>query len=125
MTIDSRATRAIKVSMNKRFRNKNSVNLMIAKIISQFSHASILERGSIFQYANSGFYVVNHIKSPFFVSITRVPPLELMMTRWGAIVYSPNWSKASRFYWKKVFDPFCPRPYLKQRDRRIYFKKPL
>ncbi len=124
MTLDSRATMAIKVSINKIFRNKNSVNLMIAKMIAEFSHATILKRGSIFQYANSGFYVVNSVKSPFFVSITRVPPMQLLMTTWG-IVYSPNWGKASPFYWKKVFDPFCHRPYLKQRDRRIYFKKPL
>lgn len=124
MTVDSRATRAIKVSLNKRLSNKNSVNLMIAELISDFSHASILKKGSIFQYANSNFYIVNKVKSPFFVSITRIPSVHLIMTTWG-IVYSPNWSLASSFYWKKVFDPFCSRPYLKQRNRRIYFKKPL
>ena len=124
MVIDTRATRAIKVCINKIFQNKNSVNLRIAKLISEYSHASVIKRGSVFQYASSSFYMVNKVKSPFWVSITSIPPVRIIMAPWGSLALVPSWKKASPFHMKKVFDPF-KRPYLKKRGKRIYLKKPL
>ena len=124
MVVDKRATRAIKVCINKLFKNKNSLNLRIAETISEYSHSSILRRGSVFQYDNSAFYMVNKVKSPFWVSITSIPPVRLIMAPWGSLALVPSWRKASAFHVKKVFDPFG-MPYLKKRDKKIYLKKPL
>ena len=124
MVVDTRATRAIKVCINKIFKNKNSLNLRIAQIISQYSHASILKRGCVFQYQNSAFYIVNTVKSPFWVSITSIPPVRIVMAPWGSLALVPSWKKASPFHMKRVFDAFGT-PYLKRRDKKIYFKKPL
>ena len=124
MVVDLRATRAIKVCINKIFKNKNSLNLRVAELISEYSHASVLKRGAVFQYQNSAFYIVNRVKSPFWVSITSIPPVRIVMAPWGSLALVPSWKKASPFHMKKVFDPFGT-PYLKKRRKKIYFKKPL
>jgi len=126
MIIDKRATQAIKISLNKRFKNKNSENLQLAKIISQFSHKTILEAGSRFESRDCFFYVVGKCYSPFWVCVTYAPPRaslfftpEFPFQLW----YQPDWTRASRFHKKKVFKPFSKRPFIKNRNRKFYFQK--
>ncbi len=124
MHVDHRAVLAIKVCMNKIIGNKNSIHLLISRMISEYSHATVLKQGSIFQTDGNLIYIVARVKSPFFVSITRVPMIRLMASLWEVLCV-PDWGKASRFYIKKVFDPFSFHPYFKQRHRRVYLKRNL
>ena len=123
MHVDNRATNAIKICINRILKNKNCVNTTVAELISSFSHASILKHGSVFQSINSNFYMVSKVKSPFWVEITHMPPIRLVIAHWG-VVYQPCWTRASGFGIKKVFDPFG-KPYLKKRGRKYRYKKPL
>ena len=124
MNVDCRATNSIKICVNKIFGNKNSVNLDIAKTICSFSHSSIVRYGSVFQSYAYNFFIVNLVKSPFWVEITHLPPVSIALTDFGRFVMIPQWAKASSFHKKKVFDPFG-RPYLKKRGRKYWLKAAL
>ena len=123
MKVDVRATNTIKICINKVLKNKDSVNLDIAKCVSSFSHATKITEGSVFTNSGRNFYVVNKILSPFWVQIVLFPPITFHVGTWG-VVATPHWSRGSRFHKKKVFDPFG-FPYLKKRGRVYHFKKPL
>ena len=124
MNVDSRATNAIKICVNRIFKNKKSVNLDIAKTICSFSHASRVKYGSVFQSYSYNFFIVNKIKSPFWVEITHIPPVSITLTDFGRYIMIPQWSRASCFHKKKVFDPFG-HPYLKKRGIKYWLKHEL
>ena len=124
MKVDVRATNTIKICINKILKNKDSVNLDIAKTISLFSHSTVIKYGSVFQTRSSNFFIVNNVKSPFWVEIVWIPPVIFHIGTWGRYIYTPHWAQASRFHNKKVFDPFG-HPFLKKRGKKYYFKKPL
>lgn len=125
MKVDVRATNAIKIIINRTLKNKDSVNLDIAKCISSFSHSTILKYGSVFENIGSNFFIVNKINSPFWVEITHIPPVRLLLGQWGGYILGPHWRYASTFHRKKVFNPFSNHPYLKKRGKRYWFKYPL
>ncbi len=125
MSVDKRATRAIKISLNKRFKNKSSANLELAKIISEFSHKSVLEVGSRFESENCYFYILGKCLSPFWAKVTLMPPRaslfytpEFPYRMW----YQPDWTRASSFHKKKIFNPFSDRPYIKNRTHKFFLQ---
>ena len=125
MSIDKRATRAIKICLNKHFDNKNSENLEIAKIISSYSHQSILEMGSRFESKNCYFYLVGKLFSPFWAHVTMMPPRsslfftpEFPFRMW----YQPDFTRASSFHKKRIFAPFSDRPYIKNRNDKYFLQ---
>jgi len=126
MSIDKRATKAIKVALNKSFCNKNSENLVIARLISEFSHKTVLEVGSRFESHNCYFYIIGKCLSPFWVRVTLLPPRSSMFFTpdfpFQSMWYQPDWKRASRFHKKKIFNPFSARPYIKSRNRVFYFQ---
>ena len=126
MSVDKRATQAIKISLNKHLENKNSENLQLAKLISEFSHKTILDVGARFESEDCFFYVVGKCYSPFWVNVTYVPPkssifytAEYPFSLW----YHPDWQRASRFHKKRIFKPFSNRPFIKNRNRKFFFQK--
>ena len=125
MSVDIRATTAIKISLNKILKNKNSENLCIAKTISEFSHKTPLEWGSRFESKTCHFYIVNRLYSPFWAQVTFIPPVSSFFydvtQPWG-LWYRPNWPKASSFHKKKIFKPFSSRPYIKKRNTKFFFQ---
>ena len=126
MSVDKRAVLAIKTQLNKFFKNKNSENLCIAKLIADYSHKSPLESGSRFESKNCYFYIVKKTYSPFFAQVTFIPPTTSYFYDTQhpfAIWYRPNWTRASSFHKKKIFSPFQD-PYIKKRNTRFYFQEP-
>ena len=115
-TVDKRATNAIKICINRCLKIKSSVHLDIAHLISLYSHASVLQWGSVFEDQKCNFLIVQNINSPFWVRITHIPPIPYLLTSWGHIC-TPDWIRASDFHIKKVFDPFGS-PYLKRRGHK-------
>lgn len=124
MKVDKRATNSIKICINKLFKNKDSLNLDIAKCISSFSHATVIKYGSVFKTRSANFYIVNKVSSPFWVEIVWLPPVSFHSAGWGHFIMIPQWAKASCFHKKRVFDPFGT-PYLKKRGTKYFFKKGL
>lgn len=121
---DRRAVQQIKICMNKLTNNKNSVNKRIAELIASYSHASVLEYGSVFEcWPNLHYYIVNKTESPFFVQVTHLPARVDWVDLFAGIWYSPNFARASRFHRKKVFRPFSRYPYIKKRKKRYMLKK--
>ena len=120
--VDKRATNAIKICINSYFKNKSSLHLDIARLIAMFSHASVLQWGSVFEDRKCNFLIVAKLKSPFFAKVTYVPPHHIIPMTLGNF-YSPDWKRASDFHIKKVFDPFGSRPYLKRRGCRFFLQR--
>ena len=120
--IDKRATNAIKICINRLFKSKSAVHLQIAQLVSKFSHASIIQWGSIFEDRRCNFIIVQHMKSPFFARVTYVPPLHVLPMRIGRW-YAPDWKRASNFHVKKVYEPFSSNPYVMRRGKQFCLQK--
>ena len=120
--VDKRATKVIKACINKYFGKKHSIHLDIAKVISTFSHASVLQWGSVFEDNKCNFVIVERVKSPFYARVTFVPPFHIMPMMLGRF-YAPDWSRASDFHVKKIFRPFSSRPYIKRRGAKYMMQK--
>ena len=116
MSIDLRATKAIKVCMNKLFGSKNACHLDIAAMITDFSHRSNLKREDRFESSNNNFFVITKVLSPYFVSVLHIPPVRYMFTPTWQYMYCPNYKKMRSGIIKRVFDPFG-EPYLKHRGK--------
>ena len=126
MTVDQRAVLAIKVHLNKSFKNRNSENLCIANVIAGFSHRSPLRCGSRFESDNCYFYIVKKAYSPYWAQVTYILPTTSLfydINHPFVVWYRPNWPKASSFHKKKIFSPFCD-PYIKKRNTKFYFQDP-
>jgi hypothetical protein len=130
---DRRATQQVKIYVNKLFKNKNSGNKEIAKLITSYSHSTVLDIGSMFEKrGNPEYYVVSQVDSPFWVRAVHLPstvqwipdphPLGFH-TAIGHLSFIPDWNKAVGFSKKKIFSPF-DRPYIKKRNKRFYFRAP-
>ena len=130
---DKRATQQVKIYVNKLFKNKNSQNKEIAKLITSYSHSTVLDIGSMFEKrGNPEYYVVSQVDSPFWVRAVHLPstvqwipdphPLGFH-TAIGHLSFIPDWNKAVRFSKKQIFSPF-DRPYIKKRNKRFYFRAP-
>ena len=67
-----RYKRAVKQSLNKYFANTSKVNVHLAGIITQYSHSSVIQKGSCFVMENM-FFVVDQLLSPHWLVGDLVP----------------------------------------------------
>ena len=132
MSTDKRATLQIRIAINRVLKNKNSINTTIAKLISQFSHRSVLRIASKFESVYpSEYYIISKVHSPFWATTVNMPSRvvfnqneALRGTNFGTLSFAPDWNKASCFHKKKIFDPFG-HPYIKKRHRKFHLTRPL
>ena len=133
LVCDKRATQQVKIYVNKLFKNKNSGNKEIAKLITSYSHSTVIMMGSMFEKSRTPeYYVVSKVFSPFWVRAVYLPSTVLWTpnphplvfhTAIGHLSFTPDWNRASGFSKKRIFSPF-DRPYIKKRNKRFYFRAP-
>ena len=124
---DKRATQQILICMNRMYRNKNSVNKLLAELVSFFSHGSIIKRASKFMSgAPAEYFIVNKLHSPFWATTFNIPSRviffqddTLIGTNFGALRFVPDWLRASNPKRKRIFDPYG-HPYIKKRNRKFF-----
>ena len=131
LVIDKRVRLQVRIMLNKWSGNKNSINTQLAQMITEFSHATTVEKAHVFQ-CNSPlkYYCVSKVHSPFWVTAVPMPskvafyqPLGMQGTDYGRLHFVPDWLRAGYFQKKRLFDPWTV-PYIKCRRKRYYLKKP-
>jgi len=133
MIVDKRATLQVRIFMNKLFGNKNSVNKSLAKLITSYSHSTVVQYGTVFQRTKGTpeYYVIQKCHSPFWVTTAWMPssieyavhPYWERYRSFGNLCFVPDWHRATQFEKKKIFDPYG-LPYIKKRNARFYFQVP-
>ena len=131
LVCDKRATQQVKIYINKLLKNKHSLHKDIAKIITSFSHSSVIHRGSMFEKKRPPeYFIVGNVYSPFWVFAVHLPSIiqwspvpYVINTIFGHLAYVPDWNRSSGFRRKKIFSPF-DRPYIKKRNTKYYFRAP-
>ncbi len=127
---DKRATLQIRIAINKILGNKNSVNTAIAKLISHFSHKTVLRIASKFECSfPSEYYVLSQVHSPFWATVVNMPSRVVFLqdeplrgTNFGSLRFAPDWARASNFHKKRIFDPYG-KPFIKKRHRKFYLQE--
>ena len=99
-----RYERAIKQSLNKITKNHNSINSIVARIITEYSHTSPIQPGSIL-LGHSEYFIVKRVHSHHFVTGFFCPP-KILLVRGEDIVTVPRLNHKSRLYKKRVFSCF-------------------
>ena len=117
---DKRYQRVIKQCLNKRFQNKSALNKSIAKLISDYSHSTILEKGNHLVCRNLEFFIVKRILSNHWV-LGYFCPSEIQYN--GTVFfYLPRFWSRSADMKKRIFDPFSSRPFVKVRKKSFYLQ---
>ena len=132
MVFDKRAALQIRIAFNKIVNNKNSINTLLANIICEFSHSSILEKAYLFQYGSPPKYLcVARVHSPFWVTCLSISSrvafyqtVGTVGTNYGHLHWVPDWLHCSGYKKKRIFDPFS-KPYIKCRNHRYVLKNHL
>ena len=127
---DKRATLQVRIVLNKWSGNKNSLNTQLAQIITEFSHATIVEKAQMFQCGSPlRYFCVHKVHSPFWVTAVPIPsrvafyqPMVMQGTDFGRLHFIPDWYNAGYFQKKRLFDPWTT-PFIKCRNRKYYLKK--
>ena len=101
MLTGCRYTRAIKQSLNKAFNNKSSLNFSIAGIIAEFSHKSLVTKGSKLK-SSYGFFIVTKILSQNWCKGFFCPPRMVLPN-----IILPNFSIRTQIQKKRLFDHFA------------------
>ena len=121
--LDTRAVLQVKSCINKILRNKNSINKLIAKTIVEFSHTSVLRKGSILEcWPRMNFYMVSNLLSPFWVEVRHMPPRVDWIDVQQGLWYTPNFALAGPRHRKKIFEPFSNHPYIKKRTKHYMLR---
>ena len=131
MTVyDKRATLQVRIAMNKILGNKNSINTEISKLITVFSHSTIIEKAFMFQSCfPPKYFCVAKVHSPFWVTCLQMPSRVAVYqsfntygTDFGRLHWVPDWRQCGLYEKKRLFDPFS-MPYIKCRNRKFFLKK--
>ena len=130
MIVDKRATLQVRIAINRILKNKNSINTVLAKLITEFSHSTIVEKAFIFQACvPPRFYCIQKVHSPFWCTAVPMPSrisfyqsLDLVGTNFGRLHFIPDWIRAGNFGKKRLFDPFH-HPYIKCRNKKFFLKQ--
>ncbi len=118
--LDNRYQRLIKQALNRRFGNKSAVNKHLAKIISDFSHSSILQKGNFLLCRNLEFFVIRKILSNHWIQ-GYFCASEMQFNN-GLFYYIPKFWNRSADKKKKVFKPFSRKPFVKVRQKNFYLQ---
>ena len=127
MNYDKRAALQIRIVLNKIVGNKNSINTVLANIICEFSHSTIVKKAFMFETGNPPRYLcVSKVHSPFWVTCLPIEsrvafyqtPVNLG-TNFGHLHFVPDWNLCGGYRKKRLFDPFG-KPFIKCRDHRYF-----
>lgn len=99
-----RYKRAIKIGLNAYFNNKQAINKELAHLIADYSHKTLIKKGSVFA-SNYAYFIVDEVHSQHWVSGYFCPPKMILLTQ-EQYVFPPDISKKSRTMKKKMFDPY-------------------
>jgi hypothetical protein len=129
MIYDKRASLQIRIAINRILGNKNSFNTMIAHIISEFSHSTIIQKASMFQSGCPPQYLcVAQVHSPFWVTCLPMPGRidfyqteATANTNFGHLHWTPDWLRTGLYKKKRLFDPFG-EPFIKCRNHHFLLK---
>ena len=99
-----RYVRAIKQAINKKIHTHDSINMIIARIIADYSHQTSLRPGSIL-LGHSEYFIIKRVHSAHFVTGYFCPP-KILLVRGNDVVTKPRLNMKSRLYKKKIFEPF-------------------
>jgi len=119
----NRYVKAVKIAMNKRFGNKSSENVDIARVITSFSHKSWIATGDVLLSKDLIFFMITKAFSEHFVQ-GYYTPAEYEFQLENIVYYRPKkvcWPQC-RTRKKRIFDPFGEKPYVKLRQRKFYLK---
>ena len=119
-----RYVRAIKQSLNKVFQNKSSLNNILAEIIAQYSHKSLVRPGSYLLGNHFNFFIVKTMISPHWCEGFFCPPRIEYRSLGVGHFYTPNISNRSRIKRKRIFEPFA-EPQVRIRDRKFLLESKL
>ena len=118
---DNRYYRAIKESLNKSLHDKSCVNKSLAMLISEYSHKTILTPGSHLITSSLTYFVVTKLLSNHW-AIGFYCPNQLQFYN-GIFYYIPNIWRKSILKRKKIFEPFSPNPFIKQRTAKFFLQQ--
>ena len=113
-------TRAIKQSLNNLFQTKSSVHFNIAKLIADFSHKSVVVRGSYMLNSGYEFFIVNEMLSPHWCKGFFCPPRQEFAEQ--LIMYHPDIRRRTQLFRKRIFDPFNNAS-IRNRARRFFLDR--
>lgn len=99
-----RYTRAIKQSINKHLNNQDSINLVLSKMIAEYSHQTVLRPGSM-MIGHSEYFIIKRVFSPHWCSGFFCPP-KIILVRGDEVITQPRINMRSRLFKKKIFQPF-------------------
>ena len=118
LPVDKRATKSLKAVINKLQDSKSAAHLQISRMITQYSHSSVLKAYQRFENtANHCVFVITDVLSPHFIRVVYIPPRRYMFTPTWTWMYLPWYEKAVWGKIKRVFDPFSASPYIKHRGK--------
>ena len=110
---DNRYSRAIKVAMNRLFSTKSVVHKDISKLITEFSHKTMMKENTCLMSSRLEFFVVAEILSSHFCKGFYCP--YTINRRRDGYIYVPNLWRCSALRVKKIHAPFSDEPFVKDR----------
>ena len=116
-----RYTRVVKQQLNRIYGSKSAMHQDIARIITAFSHKTILRPGHYMLCRNLHFFIVKQILSNHWVTGFFCPS-QLHMEN-GIFYYLPNIWQRSLTKRKKIFKPFSGTPHVKIRKNSFYLQR--
>ena len=118
--IDNRHARAVKVSLNKIFGNKSTLNKELSIIITNYSHRSILAEGSFLVSSNLKFFVVQRLLSNHWCIGWFCPS---RIATIGTITrYVPNLLCRGKIVRKRINSPFSRYPNINIRNLHFHLQ---
>ena len=115
---DNRYSRAIKQALNKRFENKLTINKHLAKLITEFSHKTLITPGAYLMTNSLNYFVVQNLLSDHWVTGFYCPSQLQYFS--GLFYHIPNIFRRSVTKRKKIFNPFSEEPFVKLRNLKFF-----
>ena len=117
---DNRHRRAVKVCLNKIFRNSSSLNSEISKIITGYSHTSKLTNGSYLVSSDLRFFVVQKLLSNHWC-LGWFTDYKIAFFG-GTVKYVPNLMRLGKIQRKRINFPFSKYPSVSIRKKNFYLQ---
>ena len=129
MKTDKRAQLQLKIWINKHLGNKDAINTELARIITEFSHGTLVKPSTLFwnSYPNL-FWCIKEVLSPFWCTVYQMHSRigyggYYTSQEFNRLYYEPNWDSPFGPFRKRIHDPFSNNPYLKDRSYKYYLRK--
>ena len=104
MSSGCRYERAVRQGINKHLGNTASINGIVAKIISKYSHSPAFKAGYRLCGPHRDYFIVSEVLSPHWVTGFFCPPrLEILS---DLLTYCPDLRRRTRIRKKRMFHPF-------------------